>query len=128
LHSFLDNFDLHQGKKCKCDHGTWGPQKTYFHAYIIYYHGPTGFEVGEAKEVLSLQMLGDYGKTMSRYLIILFFLPNFSTVTRQKGKKEGRGLNMKKIPKTAFIGHILKNQHIHIWCMVISLGPHSVYT
>jgi hypothetical protein len=43
---------VHRGK-FKSDHGTWGPPKTYFHAYIIHRHGPTGFVVREAKEVLS---------------------------------------------------------------------------
>ena len=27
-----------------------------------------------------------------------------------------------------FSGIYLKNQDIHFWCMVIPLGPHSVYT
>ena len=40
--------------KGKSDHGTWGPQKVYFKAYIIHYHGPMGFAVGEAKEDFSL--------------------------------------------------------------------------
>ena len=39
-------------KKCQNDHGVWGPQKTHFMAYIIHWHGPTGFVVGEANEVL----------------------------------------------------------------------------
>ena len=33
-------------------------------AYIIYSHGPMGFVVGEAKEVLLLQMFREYGKEM----------------------------------------------------------------
>jgi hypothetical protein len=28
------------------------PQKTYFKAYIIHWHGPTGFTAGETKEVI----------------------------------------------------------------------------
>ena len=36
----------------KCDHGVRGPQNTYFKAYIIQWHSPMGFAVGEAKEVL----------------------------------------------------------------------------
>ena len=31
---------------------SWGPQKTYFKVYIIHWHGPTSFVVGEAKEVV----------------------------------------------------------------------------
>lgn len=41
------------------DHETWGSQKAYFQAYIIHYHGPMGFAVGEAKEALLVQMLED---------------------------------------------------------------------
>jgi hypothetical protein len=64
LHLSPDNFDLHQGKECKCDHKTWDPQKAYFQAYIIHYHGPTGFAVGKAKEVFLQQKLMDHGKAM----------------------------------------------------------------
>ena len=39
-------------KNCQSDYGVRGPQKTYFKAYIIHWHGPTDFVVGEAKEVL----------------------------------------------------------------------------
>jgi hypothetical protein len=47
-----DHFGLYQGKNSQSDHEVQGPQKTYFKVYIIYWHGPTGFAVGEAKEVL----------------------------------------------------------------------------
>ena len=52
-------------KKCKSDHGTWGLRKAYFQAYIIHYHDPMSFAMGEAKEVLLLQMTRDHGKEMS---------------------------------------------------------------
>ena len=39
-------------KKCQSDRGGWGPQKTYFKAYIIHWHDSTGFAVREAKEVV----------------------------------------------------------------------------
>ena len=47
-----EDFGLHQGKKCQSDHGVWGPQKTYFKAYIIHWHCQISFVVEEAKEVL----------------------------------------------------------------------------
>ena len=53
LNSSRNHFGLHQAKRSQCDHGVRGPQKTYFKAYIIHWHGPTGFAAGEAKEVLS---------------------------------------------------------------------------
>ena len=49
-------------KQCKIDHGTWGSQKVYFQAYIC--HGPKGLAMGEAKEVLSLQMSRDHAREM----------------------------------------------------------------
>ena len=52
LNSSRDHFGLHQEKKCQSDHGVWGLQKTYFKAYIIHWHDPMSFAVGEAKEVL----------------------------------------------------------------------------
>ena len=54
--SVWDHFGLRREKKCKSDHATWGPQKAYLNAYIIHCHGPVSFVVGEAKEVLLLQM------------------------------------------------------------------------
>ena len=70
---------IKQKKKCKSDHGTWGPQKAYFHAYIIHYYGPTGFAVGEAKEVLSLQKSRDHGSEMPFLFFKFFFWPNAFT-------------------------------------------------
>ena len=35
-------------KKSHRDHGFRGPQKTYYKAYIIHWHGPMGFALGEA--------------------------------------------------------------------------------
>ena len=50
LNSSPDYFGLHQGKNVRV---TMRFPKTYFKAYIIHLHGPTGFAMGEAKEVLS---------------------------------------------------------------------------
>ena len=44
-------------KKCQSDHWVWGPQKAYSKTYIIHGHGPAGFAVGEAKEVLWAKFL-----------------------------------------------------------------------
>ena len=124
-----DHFGLHQGKKWKSDHGTWGPQKACFHAYIIHCHDPTGFAVGEAKEVLLLQLSRDYDKEMPFFFFFsFFFLPNFFSCLRGKKGRRGRRSFMKKIPKTTFFGHIKKFSICTFGCMVTSLGPHSVYT
>ena len=46
-----------------------------------------------------------------------FFLSFFQTtcfiVTMNEGEKKRRRSNMKKNPKTALFGHIIKHQHIH---------------
>ena len=61
-----NHFGLHQRKnKCKSDHEPWGSQKAYFYGYIVHCFGPTGFAMGEAKEVLSLQISRDDDKEMS---------------------------------------------------------------
>ena len=40
------------------------PKNSYFQAYIIHHHGPTCFDVREAKEILLLQMPMDHGKEL----------------------------------------------------------------
>ena len=42
-------------RNCRSVQGVQGPQKTYFQACIIHSHGPTGFGVGEAKEMLLVE-------------------------------------------------------------------------
>ena len=37
--------------------------KTYLNAYIIHWYGPTGFAVGEAKEVLWQRNITDFEQT-----------------------------------------------------------------
>ena len=76
---------INKKKECKSDHGTWGPQKDCFQAYIIHYHGPTDFAMGEAKEVLSLQMSEDHGRELPFY-----FCPNVSIVQGKKGRRRGK--------------------------------------
>ena len=80
-------------KKCKSDYGTWGLQKAYFQAHIIHCHGPTSFGMGEAKEVLSLQMWRTMVKKYSFNLSLFFFFflflsicQMFFIVTRKEGK------------------------------------------
>ena len=74
-------------KKYKSDHGIQGPQEAYFQAYIIYYYGPKGFEVGEAKEFLSLQMSRDHGKKKHTGFLPINFLFVFSAQRFQSYKK-----------------------------------------
>jgi hypothetical protein len=52
LNSSGVHFDLYQGNNVRLTMEFEVPQKTNFTAYIIHWHGPTGFAVGEAKEVL----------------------------------------------------------------------------
>ena len=48
LDSSRDHFGLHKGKMSKWPWSS-GPQKTYFKAYIIHWHGPTNFCSGRGK-------------------------------------------------------------------------------
>ena len=52
LNSSWDHLGFTPRKKCHSGHKVWGPQKTYFNAYIIQWHGPTGFVGGETTNVL----------------------------------------------------------------------------
>ena len=42
-------------------------KNTYFKAYIIHWHYPMGFAVGEAKEVLLYKKIGSHGNDISLY-------------------------------------------------------------
>ena len=81
-----------------------GSQRLIFEAYIIHCHGPTGFAVGEAKEVPTLQMLGDHGEevpfSLSIYLsifVFVFFAKHFHSYEERKEeemvKHEGNSQN-----------------------------------
>ena len=92
-----DRFSLHQENNRKSDHGTCGLQKAYFQTYIIHYHGPMSIAMGEAKEVLSLQMPRDHGKKNVVFPLIssflfLSFAKQFLVGTKKEGEKKGEGL------------------------------------
>ena len=50
-----------------------------------------GLVLGEAKEFLFLQILGDHGNEMSLlyYIFIFIFTPNVTIATRNKGRRRG---------------------------------------
>ena len=56
LNSSWDHFGLHQGKNMV--------RVTMEPAFIIHNHGVMGFVIGEAKEVLLLQMSRDHGRDL----------------------------------------------------------------
>ena len=64
LNLYRDHFGLHRRKKCHSDYGVQGPQKTYFKAYIIHWHSPRGFAMGEAKEMLYCIKVGAHVREM----------------------------------------------------------------
>ena len=64
-----DHFNFDGGKFVKV---AWGLLKACFQAYIIHYHGPMGFVVREAKEVLSMQKPRDHDKEMPLSIILSF--------------------------------------------------------
>jgi hypothetical protein len=98
--------------------------KACFQVYVIHCHGLMGFAMGEAKEVYLLQMSRDHGIEMLFYYFLINlknkqYRQTFFKVMRKDGKK---------VPKTALFGHILKKINTStFWCMVNSLGPHSVF-
>ena len=69
-----------------------------------------GFIMGEAKEVLSLQMLGDHDKDMTFFF---FFCQMFPKLQGKKGRKRGEGQTQRILPKLPFWDIYIKDQHIH---------------
>lgn len=77
-------------KNCKSDHGVFGPQKTYFQAYIIHYHDPTDIAVSRKKEDLSLPKSTDHDREMLSTFLFLF-CPKITVIKRkERRKKSGR--------------------------------------
>ena len=107
--------------KLKSDHGTWGFQKASFEAYNIHYHGPKGFAMGKAKEVLSMQM--DHDKEMP----VLGNVNGSKKIAKyfhdfEEGRK-GEGRTWRKSPPKMPFWHVLKKPtYPNFWFMVISLG------
>ena len=64
LNSSRNHIDLHQAKIIRVIMELYVPKNSYFQAYIIHHHGPTCFDVREAKEILLLQMPMDHGKEL----------------------------------------------------------------
>ena len=52
LNSSQDHFGLHQEQNIGVTMKFEVLKETYFKACIVHWHGPTGFAVGEAKDVL----------------------------------------------------------------------------
>ena len=136
LNSSHDHFGE---EKRKNDHWTWGLEKAYFHAYIVHCHGPTIFDVGEAKEVLLQQRSGDHSIGTSFWsffiFLILFCRKILFIVMRKEGKKKKKGDTRKKIPKMLFLEIYKKFAHPlllhgHFSWSTFSLhlirGPHAL--
>jgi hypothetical protein len=117
LNSSWDYFNLHQEEeeeKCKSERGTWGPQKAYFQAYIIHYHGPAGFCNGRDKKKHSLAANVMGPRQRNNVVFLPPFLPNVSMLVRKEGESKGRRSNIKKNPIIALWTYFLFwNQHIH---------------
>ena len=98
------------------DHGIWGPQKAYFHAYIIHCHGPTCLVVGDSerqKRFSPYKYQGAVAKKCRFYIILYFYIyPNCFHSYEQWREEEGEMSNMKKFLKTVFLD-ILKIKSTH---------------
>jgi hypothetical protein len=75
-----------------------GSKRLIFHAYIIHCHDPMGFAVGEAKEVVSLQMFGTVVERCCFNNFNIDFLWFFSFFCQTfHSYKEGRGEEWEKV-------------------------------
>lgn len=55
-------------------------------------------------------------------------IPFFPKYFHSYEERRDEGQTWRKFLKTTFFGRMLKeNQHVHLWCMVTSLGPCLVY-
>ena len=115
LNSSWDHFSLHQGKekKCESDHIVRGLQMTYFKAYIINWHGPTGFAVREAQiTAFGRKREGPMiEKCYYSKKIIMIFL-------REEKMKTREAMRMTKLEifllfKTALFGYIYWKKSAH---------------
>lgn len=99
-------------KQCKNDHGTWGPPKGCFEAYIMHCHGPKGIAIGVAKEVLLLQMSWDHSIDIYFKYFIRFYLSiaKWSIFRMRRIEEEGR--RTKTTPKILFIVTYTYIKHI----------------
>ena len=99
-------------KKCQSVHGKKGLTKTCFKASIIHRHGPTGFAVVHAWQ---------------RDVVIKYFSCNVFW-GREDDDKRMVKIYLFIYFKFAYLGaYIGKINTFIFWCMVIPLGPHSVY-
>ena len=73
-----------------------GPKKLIFYAYVIHCHDPMGFVVGEAIEVVSLQMFGTVAEICGFNSFNIDFLCLFFPFVAKRfhSYKEGRGRRM----------------------------------
>jgi hypothetical protein len=83
--------------------------------------------MGEAKEVLSLQMSRAHDKEIPYvylYIYISIYKPNFFHGDKERRGKVKHEESFQNYP----FGHIVKISLSTFWCMATSLGPRSVYT
>ena len=102
LTSSWDHYGLHQGKNGQSDHVVWGPHKTYLKAYVIHSHGPTGFVVGETKEVIWQKK-----HCYNDFLKIDIFFEEDKRKTREDKRMVKREL-LFTLKTTTFFGHMLE--------------------
>jgi hypothetical protein len=103
-------------KEFKSDHGSGGPQKAYFLAYIIHRYNPIVLWWERQKKILLLQMTRDHDREM-------LFFPSSKCCCNWEERGEGVGSKRSNIHKSQncpFGTHISKkfNTWSTFWCMV----------
>ena len=126
LNSSHDHFGLHQKKKCQSDHGVWGPQRTYFEAYIVHWHGPTDYWWERPKRCYIRKR---QGPMTEKSCYINFFMKCFFREEKMKTRAWSNLILIFLPSQNCIFGAYIKTiSTFTFWCMVIPLGPHLVHT
>ena len=109
-----DHFGLYQGKKGRVAMGFEVPNRLVFHACIIHCHGPVGFVLRKAKEIIPLQKSWDHGnETPLIWTYIYIYYQTLLKLEERREEERGGDKTWKIIQRFAFWAYIKENQHIH---------------
>ena len=105
----LGTTSIYTKEKMSSDHGVWGPQKTYFKAYIIYWHGPRVLLWERQKRCYGRKMQGPMVEKYSyNQFLINFFYGEEEMKTKKRQKYDQIWFFFQKCP---FWTYIKKSTH-----------------
>ena len=125
-----DHFSLHQGKYIRVTMEFEVPKRHIFKAYIIHWHGSTGFCSGRGKRGALIQK--GKGPWQRNIVIIIYKWNYFGGRENENKRRQKNGQTWLffsfSFQNCLFWAYMKKINTFTFWCMVIPLGPHLVYT